>query len=75
MHKLTIKQKRVLDTITTFIDEHDYAPTVRELCSLLSLASPSTVKGYLDKLKDRGYIDFEPRSPRTLRILKKVNSA
>lgn len=71
MHKLTSKQKKVLDTITSFIDEHDYAPTVRELGSLLNLASPSTVKGYLDKLKDKGFINFEPNSPRTIRLLKK----
>lgn len=71
MHKLTTKQKNVLDTIATFIEEHNYAPTIRELGLLLSLASPSTVKGYLDKLKDKGFINFETNSPRTIRIIKK----
>lgn len=53
---LTPKQKEVLDFIVSFINEHDYAPSYREIASGLKLASPSTVHTHIQSLRLRGYL-------------------
>lgn len=71
MHnKLTEKQKEVLLAIEQFINDKGFAPTVREIRDAVHLASSSTAHGYMERLKEKGYITWEPSMPRTLRILK-----
>lgn len=68
--KLTEKQKNVLQTIEEFINKKGYSPTIRELGCILGLKSTSTVKGYIDRLVDGGYVEREEDCPRTLRVVK-----
>ena len=44
MEKLTKKQAEILDCIKEFIAEHGFPPTVREICRIKNLSSPSTVQ-------------------------------
>jgi SOS-response transcriptional repressor LexA len=69
-NKLTEKQKLVLSTISHYIETHGYAPSFREVGEILNLTSSATIYSHMEKLKEKGYITWEPAQPRTLRILK-----
>lgn len=70
--KPTVKQEELYFIIKDFIDEHGFSPTVRQLCKLTGNKSTDTVAQKLYKLKDKGYIDFEPNKSRTIRITKRL---
>jgi len=67
---LTTRQRDALEALVNYIDEHDYAPTIRELQELLGLASPAPVQDLLAKLRDKGYVTWDPGRGRTLRLVK-----
>lgn len=50
-----------LAAIDAFAREHGYAPSIRELMSLLGLCSTSVVVYRLDKLKARGWLANVPK--------------
>jgi len=54
--RLTERQERVLKAIESFILEHGYSPTIRELGSILKIASPSAVFKHLLSLEKKGYL-------------------
>lgn len=70
-YELTKKQKNLLEIITSYIDDNKIAPTTRELGEITGLKSTSTIHGYLERLKAKGYITWQEGFPRTLRVLKK----
>jgi repressor LexA len=72
MHKekLTDRQLGILNMISEFIMKRGYSPSYRDIAKSVKLASPSTVVGHLEKLKEKGYVTWEPGCPRTLQILK-----
>lgn len=65
---LTPKQNIILKLVRSFITEHGYAPTVRELCGLAGLKSPDTVQFHLDNLRAKGFLDSVSGKPRTLAV-------
>lgn len=70
MRDLTRRQKEVLEAINQYINKHNYPPAFRDIADMLGLKSSSTVSDLLHKLKNKGYISWEPTQPRTLRIIK-----
>jgi len=54
--KLTERQKKVLKAIESFILEHGYSPTIRQLGALLGIASPSAVFKHILSLEKKGYL-------------------
>ena len=54
--KLTDRQKEVLKTIESFILEHGYSPTIRQLGALLGISSPSAVFKHILSLEKKGYL-------------------
>lgn len=62
---LSHKQQAVLDFI---IAQHE-SPSVREIMHGLGYNSTSVVKRHLDRLKERGYIDFMPGRARSIVVL------
>jgi repressor LexA len=69
--RLTKKQEIILEIITDYIDKNRIAPTNRELMELSGLKSTSTLHGYLQRLRDKGYITWRETMPRTLQVLSK----
>ena len=63
------RQQKIYDYIKNHITEKQYAPTIREITVAVGLKSPSTVHGHLDRMQEKGYIDFIDSFPRTLRIV------
>jgi SOS-response transcriptional repressor LexA len=70
--ELSQKQKNLLEIICIYIDDNKIAPTTRELANLVGLKSTSTMHGYLERLKEKGYITWKECMPRTIQILKRA---
>ena len=66
--KVTKRQKAVLDCIEECIREKGYGPTVREVCEVLGLSSPSTVHVHLKALEEKGYIKRDPLKSRSIAL-------
>ena len=66
--KLTKRQQAVLDCIEQCIEEKGYGPTVREICTMLNLSSPSTVHVHLKTLEQKGYIVRDPLKSRSIAL-------
>ena len=63
-------QKRVLKAIKDYIDENGYSPSFRELGKIVNINSSATVQYHINKLKEKGYIDYIPNQRRTIRVIK-----
>lgn len=53
---LTKKQRRTLDYITSFIEQHGYSPSYREIANGLKLNSVATVAQHIDSLVGKGLL-------------------
>lgn len=65
---LTNKQQAVLEVVREYAAAHGYPPTVREIGSVLGLASSSTVHSHLAALERAGYLERDPSKPRALKL-------
>jgi len=66
-------QKKVMDSLKAFIEEHGYAPTERELCKKAGISSRAALHRHLVRMKFEGLIDYIPQKSRTIRILREAN--
>ena len=48
----------VLQCIIEYMEDHQYAPSVRDLCDMTGLSSTSTVQQHLINLSKEGRIEF-----------------
>ena len=67
---LNKREKAILKFIEKSVDEHGYAPSVREIGKAVGLSSTATVHGYLSRLQEEGFIRKEDNKGRTLKLLK-----
>jgi len=63
---VTETQQKILDSYREWVERRGYSPTLREIAEAVGLKSPSTVFYHLKILKQRGYLTFDPRRPRTI---------
>lgn len=63
-------EEEILNIIKEFLAKYKYSPTIREIAKKSSVSSSSTVSIYLEKLKKKGLIDWEPKRPRTIKVLE-----
>ncbi|WP_099192264.1 LexA family protein [Tepidibacter mesophilus] len=63
---------QILYEMYKYMQKNEYSPTVRDLCELVGLKSPSTVHSHIQKLKKEGYLCQEPTLPRTLILTEKA---
>lgn len=63
------KKSELVDSIKSFIEEHGYAPSYREMCEMVGISSTSTIQALLMSLQSEGVLDFERGKPRTVRLL------
>ncbi|HJX78394.1 transcriptional repressor LexA [Glutamicibacter sp.] len=66
---LTIRQKKILETIQRSIGRNGYPPSMREIGDSVGLKSLSSVTHQLGQLEKLGYIRRDPRRPRAMEIL------
>jgi SOS-response transcriptional repressor LexA len=66
----TKKQKELLSFIETFIGEHGYSPSYREIMSGLNYTSVATVSLHVNNLIKRGHLRKRDHSARSLEVVK-----
>ncbi len=66
--RATKKQQELLQFITDFLAEHNYAPSYREIMSALGYKSVSTVAVHVDGLIVKGYLTKSDKSARSVRV-------
>ena len=66
--RATKKQQELLQFISDFLGQHDYAPSYREIMAALGYKSVSTVAVHVDGLIAKGYITKSDKSARSVRI-------
>ena len=66
----TKKQKELLDFISSFIAEHGYSPSYREIMSGLSYNSVATVSLHVNSLIKRGHLRKRNHSARSLEVVQ-----
>ncbi|HBX77929.1 MAG TPA: transcriptional repressor LexA [Acidimicrobiaceae bacterium] len=71
---LTGRQRDVLNFIETTVSERGYPPSVREICTAVGLASPSTVHSHLKSLQRMGYLRRDATKPRAIEVRFDPNS-
>lgn len=73
--RATKKQQELLQFISEFLKEHNYAPSYREIMVALGYKSVSTVAVHVDGLIAKGYLTKSDKSARSVRIASADESA
>lgn len=66
--RATKKQQQLLQFISDFLNEHNYAPSYREIMTALGYKSVSTVAVHVDGLIAKGYLTKSDKSARSVRL-------
>lgn len=70
---LTPRQTEILNWLSTYIADHGYSPTVRELCLAFRFDSVNGAMCHLRPLRKKGWVHWNDGQARTLRVLAEVN--
>lgn len=73
--KLSDRQRRMLDFILSFTDEHGYPPSIREIGRAVDISSTSVVNYNLNRLVEEGYLDRDQNVSRGIRLTDKLMRA
>ena len=68
MARTSNKREQILNFLTQFMNEHGYAPTVREICNAVGLQSTETVHYHLNALRDAGLIEMDEMKKRAISL-------
>jgi repressor LexA len=69
MKKLTQRQEEILQFISQYTQQHEYAPTYQEIADAFKLASKQGVVRHLVALERKGYITRSDTVARSIRII------
>lgn len=67
---LNAGSRRCLDAIVSYMNEHGYAPSIREICEMTGYKSTASVSEYVNMLIMLDYLETEAPagSPRAFRL-------
>lgn len=68
MARTSNKREQILNFLTQFMNEHGYAPTVREICNAVGLQSTASVHYHLNALRDAGLIEMDEMKKRAISL-------
>lgn len=71
----TKKQRELLEFISSFIAEHGYSPSYREIMNGLNYTSVATVAAHVNNLIRRGHLVKRDHSARSLEVIGVKNDA
>jgi len=63
------RETEILEFIKGYMEEHGWAPVIREIGEGVGITSTSHVSYYLDKLEEHGKIERQSNSARAIRVL------
>ena len=67
--KITKKQKRLMDFLQDFQNNHDYSPSYREIAAGLGLRSVASVAEHINHLVQQGFLKRSTGASRSLEIV------
>jgi repressor LexA len=70
----TPRQREILEMIESYLREHGYPPSVRDIGEAVGLSSPSTVHSHLQTLQRLGFLQRDPTKPRAIEVHFDENS-
>ncbi|YAI81987.1 MAG: transcriptional repressor LexA [cyanobacterium endosymbiont of Rhopalodia sterrenbergii] len=70
MESLTPAQQELFDWLVEYIDKTQHAPSIRQMMHAMHLRSPAPIQSRLERLRNKGYIDWIEGKARTIRILR-----
>ncbi len=73
MRNLDEKINKVYQFILDFTEQNGFPPSIRDICSKCEIKSTATAYLYIEKLKEKGYIDKSPLKKRSLTLPNKYN--
>ncbi|MFH1354258.1 MAG: transcriptional repressor LexA [bacterium] len=71
---LTKKQGEALDAIRSFLAEHNYAPSYRDVMKMMGIKSPATAYNHIQALKEKGYLTLRGGQMRSVELTEKANT-
>jgi repressor LexA len=69
------REEEILEIIESYWKKYNYSPTVREIAKKASITSTSTVLKYLNKLQEKGIIEWQEKAPRKIQIVDEITTA
>jgi len=72
---LSPRHKRILTFLETFLSDHGYPPSIREIGDHTQISSTSVVNYYLNQLEEMNYIERESNVSRGINLLKNGNGS
>lgn len=66
MNPLTKRQAEILEYVTEYIRDHNYAPSYREIGQHFGLSSTATVAEHIEALKQKGHLLHEENLARSI---------
>ena len=69
MEQLTTAQQELYDWLVEYIRTSQHAPSIRQMMQGMNLKSPAPIQSRLERLKNKGYIDWTEGKARTIRIV------
>jgi repressor LexA len=69
MENLTPAQRELYDWLVEYIRTTQHAPSIRQMMKAMNLRSPAPVQSRLERLRNKGYIDWLDGQARTIRIV------
>jgi repressor LexA len=70
MENLTPVQQELYDWLVDYINTNKHSPSIREMMKAMNLRSPAPIQSRLEKMRNKGYVDWTEGQARTLRILQ-----
>lgn len=69
-----LMRERIFEAINNYINEHQYPPTIREICKMVGLKSSATAHRHIEIMKEQGLLetDAEKQNMRALRVPRRT---
>lgn len=74
MEALTKAQRELYEWLIDYIRAHQHSPSIRQMMRAMDLRSPAPVQSRLERLRNKGYIDWTEGKARTIRILHREDT-
>jgi repressor LexA len=72
---LTARQREVFDFIVDFADRHGYCASVRDVQLAIGAASPNGAVCHLVPLRKKGYVTWDAKKARSIRLVEVQHAA
>lgn len=69
MENLTPAQQELYDWLVEYVAINQQAPSIRQMMKAMNLRSPAPIQSRLERLRNKGYVDWTNGKAHTIKIL------